>query len=85
MDPKTQERTESKLVGLHTSGLPAFVFQSLRKKGIILPKWNIRVSYNEEKIDHHFVYISIRVSKVVADHDDLLTQSRYIYSQVPNK
>ena len=44
MDPKTQERTESKLVGLHTSGLPAFVFQSLRKKGIILPKFNVRVS-----------------------------------------
>ena len=46
MDPSTKERTESKLVGLHTSGLPAFVFESLRKKGIILPKWNIRVSYN---------------------------------------
>jgi len=44
MDPSTKERTESKLVGLHTSGLPAFVFKSLRKKGIILPKWNIRVA-----------------------------------------
>ena len=49
MDPKTQERTESKLVGLHSSGLSVFVFKSLRRQGIILPKWNIRVSCDEKK------------------------------------
>ena len=57
MDPSTKERTESKLVGLHTSGLPAFVFKSLRKKGIILPKWNIRVSYDENMTIILYTYL----------------------------
>ena len=52
-----KERTESKLVGLHTSGLPAFVFKSLRKKGIILPKWNIRVSYDENMTIILYTYL----------------------------
>ena len=31
------------------------------------------------------VALNVKVSKVVLDHDDLLTHQRYVYSRVPNK